>query len=162
MKILVCDRTKVSRMTSKHGVTHVLSLLDPRKRPFLHPTTNPYTNWLLLHFEDNLTAEEHNSPQRWHVERFLDWGKKLPDDAVLLVHCEAGVSRSTAAALALLVQFHGVDKIDECVQLLLDVRPFACPNCLISQMADDILGCGGKLFAASEQIVEKWLIRKTA
>lgn len=160
MKIFVSNRTAVSEKTKELGITHILSLLDPHKRPLLHPMFNR-ENQLLLHFEDNLKAGDPNSPELWHVQQFLDWGKKLPEDSVLLVHCEAGVSRSTAAALALLVQFYGVDRINECVQMLLDVRPFACPNCLISQMADDVLGCDGKLFAASEQIVEKWLIRKT-
>src|SRR3954469_10885097 len=159
MKIFVCHRSNVSKMTSRHEVTHVLSLLDHGKRPFLHPTTNKRTNWLLLHFEDNLLEEEPNSPTMWHVQRFLTWTKALPDDAILLVHCEAGVSRSTAAALAILVQFHGNDKIEECVKLLLGVRDVACPNSLITKFADDILGCNGELFAAAEEIVRQKLIR---
>jgi hypothetical protein len=128
-----------------------LSLLDPGKRPFLHPKTDR-KNWLLLHFEDNLDESEPNGPTIAHVEQILEWGRSLPDDAVVLVHCEAGVSRSTAAALALLVQHHGKDKIDECISLLLDVRPVACPNPLITKWADDQLGCDGKLHDAAELV----------
>jgi len=151
MKIVVCSRSAVSRKTTQHSVTHVLSLLDPGKTPYLHPHTNRQ-NWLLLHFEDNLEEHEKNSPTREHVARILEWGQTIPDDAVVLVHCEAGVSRSTAAALALLVQKHGIDKIDECIQLLLEVRPVACPNKLIAKFADEQLGCEGKLLIASEKI----------
>ena len=151
MKVFVCDRSSVSKKTSKHGCTHVLSLLDPGKRPFLHPKTDR-KNWRILFFEDNLDEHDLNSPTREHVSKILEWGKTLPDDAVVLVHCEAGVSRSTAAALALLVQHHGVDKIDECVKLLLEVRPTACPNPLITKWADDQLGCDGKLHNAAEEV----------
>jgi len=158
MKIFVCQRSSVARKTSQIGATHVLSLLDPGKRPFLHPNTNR-KNWLLMNFEDNLTEKEPNSPTRDHVARILEWGRALPNDAIVLVHCEAGVSRSTAAALALLVQHYGRDKIDHCVQLLLDVRPHACPNPLITLFADEQLECDGELHAAAERIANAKIIK---
>jgi predicted protein tyrosine phosphatase len=151
MKVFVCNRSAVSRRTSQLGATHVLSLLDPGKKPFLHPNTDRQ-NWLLLHFEDNLEENEPNSPTREHVKQILEWGKHLPDDAVVLVHCEAGVSRSTAAALALLVQNQGTDKIDECIAHLLEVRPQACPNPLITKWADEFLGCNGQLHEKAEAV----------
>lgn len=138
-------------MTSRIGATHVLSLLDPGKRPFLHPNMDR-KNWRLFHFEDNLEEHELNSPTKEHVRQILDWAKTIPLDATVLIHCEAGVSRSTAAALSILVQHHGLDKLEECAQMLLDVRPQACPNPLITKWADDILGCGGKLHAVGERI----------
>ena len=161
MKVFVCQRSAVSRKTSQVGATHVLSLLDPGKRPFLHPKTNR-KNWLLLHFEDNLDENQPNSPTREHVKQILAWGSTLPDDAVVLVHCEAGVSRSTAAALALLVQHHGNDKIDECIQLLLEVRPVACPNPLITLFADEQLGCNGKLHEKAEAVATAKIVNYRA
>jgi predicted protein tyrosine phosphatase len=158
MKVFVCNRSAVSRKTSQVGATHVLSLLDPGKKPFLHPNTDR-RNWLLLHFEDNLLATEPNSPTLEHVSKILEWGCKLPEDAVVLVHCEAGVSRSTAAALALLVQHHGTDKIDDCIKLLLDVRPFACPNPLITLFADELLGCNGELHEKAEKVANAKIIK---
>ena len=137
----------------------MLSLLDPGKRPFLHPKTDR-NNWLLLHFEDNLIESETNSPTVEHVKKILEWGKSLPEDAVVLVHCEAGVSRSTAAALAILVQYYGNDKIEECIKLLLDVRPIACPNPLITKWADEQLGCNGELHEAAEKVANSKLFWK--
>ena len=88
----------------------------------------------------------------------MDWTGKLPDGSRLLIHCEAGVSRSTAVALAGLVQQHGIENVRQCRERLLGIRPFACPNCLISEFADEILGCGGRLFRESEEIVKQKLI----
>jgi predicted protein tyrosine phosphatase len=159
MKIFVCQRSAVSQKTRQVGATHVLSLLDPgSKRPFLHPHTDP-NNWRLFHFEDVLEEHETNSPTREHVAEILQWGRALPNDAVVLVHCEAGVSRSTAAALALLVQHHGIDKIDECIQLLLDVRPFSCPNPLITRFADEQLGCNGELHKKAEVVANAKIVK---
>ena len=151
MKVFVCSRTAVSKMTSKVGATHVLSLLDPGIRPFLHPKTDK-NNWLLLHFEDNINECELNGPTRNDVKHILEWSKMIPADSTLLVHCEAGVSRSTAAALAILVQYNGIDKLDQCILDLLAVRPQACPNPLITKWADDELKCNGKLHNAAEKI----------
>ena len=150
----ICTRTAVSKTIKRHGVTHVLSLTDADKRPFLHPSFNK-VNWLWLKFEDVLDAKDYYAPSPEHVQTILEWGSRLPSDAVLLVHCEAGVSRSTATALALLVQERGVDQIDQCVEYLLSVRPQACPNPLITLYADQQLGCGGRLHAASEEVAKK-------
>ena len=67
-------------------------------------------------------------------------------------------SRSSAAALALIVQYHGVDKIDEGIQLLLEVRPFACPNPLITLFADEQLGCNGELHEKAEKVANAKII----
>ena len=116
MKVFVSSRSQVAKTTSKTGATHVLSLLDPGKRPFLHPKT-PLSNWRLWLFEDVVDPKYDRAPKREQIEEILAWAATLPDDAILLVHCEAGISRSTAMALAILVQHHGIDQIDRCVDL---------------------------------------------
>jgi predicted protein tyrosine phosphatase len=158
MEVFVNQANKISRSTSKVGVTHLLTLLDPGERPFLHPHFDR-KNWLHIPVEDVLDSGGRNAPTREIVERILDWGKTLPQDAVVLVACFAGVSRSTAAALVLLVQHHGVDKIDHCIDLLLKVRPQACPNGLITLHGDDLLGCGGELFKKSEEVANQKILK---
>jgi predicted protein tyrosine phosphatase len=158
MDYYVCSRQHVAKTTSKVGATHVLSLLDPGVRPFLHPRTDR-KNWRLFLFEDCINETETNAPTKDTVENILAWGKGLPADAIVLVHCEAGVSRSTAAALALMVQERGREKIDECLDLLLERRPEACPNPLITKWADEILGCDGHLHAAAEEVASGKILR---
>lgn len=153
MKIFVCAASKVSRLTSQVGATHILSLIDPgEKKPFMHPNFDK-RNWRVFRFEDNLEEKDLHSPTREHVSLILKWGRALPLDAIAIIHCTAGVSRSTAATLAVLVQFHGKDKIPECIEMLREVRPNAMPNPLITQFADDELDCGGKLFEAGEAMI---------
>lgn len=153
----VCSRNQVARLTSKVGATHILSLLDPGVRPYLHPKTDR-NNWLLISCCDLLNENQLNSPKREQVQQILDWGKKLPSDAIVIVHCEAGISRSTAAALALMAQDTDND-IDTCIKRLIDVRPTACPNPIIAKYADEILNCNGKLYNAANQLANKYLLK---
>lgn len=159
MKVYVSSRSQVSKVTSKVGATHVLSLLDPGKRPWLHPST-PLQNWRKWIFEDVIDPSYDRAPTKEQIEQVLEWSAGLPDDAVLLVHCEAGISRSTAVALAILVQKHGLDQIDRCVDLLFGVRPESAPNPLIAKYADQILNCGGKLEKAAEKLNSNKLLRR--
>lgn len=159
MQVYVSSRNQVSKITSKVGATHVLSLLDPGKRPWLHPSTSSQ-NWKLLTFEDVEDPSYDRAPTQEHVEQILAWARKLPNDTVLLVHCEAGISRSPAAALAILVQYHGVDKIDQCLDLLFGVRPESAPNLLIAKYADELLECSGKLIAAAKKLSDSKMLRR--
>lgn len=153
----ICGRTQLSKTMKKVGATHVLSLTDMDKRPFLRPGFDP-ANWLWLKFEDVLFDLEQDAPTKLHVAIILEWGLMLPEDAVVVVHCEAGVSRSTAAVLALLVQ-QTPDDIEGCIAKLLEIRPQSCPNPLVTRYADDLLGCGGKLYAAAEEVANKKLFK---
>ena len=149
----ICGRSQLSKTMKQVGATHVLSLTDPDKRPFLRPGFDP-ANWLWLKFEDVLDDKDLHAPTGLHVALILEWGLTLPEDAVVVVHCEAGVSRSTAAVLALLVD-RSPDDIDGCVAKLLETRPQACPNPLITRYADEIIGCGGRLHAAAETVANE-------
>ena len=93
-------------------------------------------------FED-VTSEkgQHgHGPRRAHLEgvlRFADMTGKEP----LLVHCWAGVSRSTAVMLALLVRGlwaqgeFGPRLVKRCTDALLAMRPQAIPNPLVLRLA---------------------------
>ena len=153
----ICGRTQLSKTMKKVGATHVLSLTDMDKRPFLRPGFDP-ANWLWLKFEDVIFEQELYAPTKLHVALILEWGLKLPEDAVVVVHCEAGVSRSTAAVLAMMVD-QSPDDIAGCVAKLLEIRPQACPNPLITRFADELIGCDGKLHEAAEKVANEKLFK---
>jgi predicted protein tyrosine phosphatase len=65
-----------------------------------------------------------------------------------LVHCHMGISRSTAAMAVLLAQLHPEADEDRIFSRILEIRPQAWPNCVMIELADDLLGRGGRLVAA--------------
>lgn len=71
--------------------------------------TNPMLMDVLdMEFSDVLCDEPHHILPCQAIE-IIEFAKKVPDDATLLIHCRAGVSRSSAAAAALSLIFFGDD-----------------------------------------------------
>ena len=87
-------------------------------------------------------------PGHDHVTELINFLNAWPLDDSLMVHCYAGVSRSTAVALLA----HFIKTGDEFASAaaLRAAAPHALPNRRIVALADDILGCGGRLVAARE------------
>jgi predicted protein tyrosine phosphatase len=69
----------------------------------------------------------------------------------VLIHCYAGISRSTAAALTLCVQ-HNLGRERDAARLLRRRAPHAQPNRLMIGLADRMLGCQGRLTSAVQEI----------
>jgi predicted protein tyrosine phosphatase len=159
MKIWISNLMSVPGMIQKHGITHVLSVIDHHDIDHLQlPKGFDRNNWLWLDMEDIANPDASTAPQKDQVETILAWGSLLPSDARVLVHCYAGISRSTASALALQVQDWGVDCIDLAVEWLLAARPIAVPNPVITAYADQLLAADGRLFAAAENIAKRRLL----
>lgn len=79
------------------------------------------------------------------IQDILDFTAPLASTDKLLVHCQAGISRSTAVACGVLCQ-HGLSP-SEAVQYVLSIRPRAKPNQHVLKLFDEILGLEGKLMA---------------
>jgi predicted protein tyrosine phosphatase len=108
-----------------------------------------------MHFNDAIEAGPGvELPQARHVEEILGFGDAFQRDladrgeAHLLIHCHAGISRSTAAMTALLMQAHPEETEESIFARLVAIRPQAWPNSLMIGFADDLLGRGGRLTAA--------------
>jgi predicted protein tyrosine phosphatase len=67
----------------------------------------------------------------------------------MFVHCYAGISRSTAAALAILCQFNPGREL-EAAQALRRAAPHAKPNRRIIAIADHLMGLDSRLQDAVE------------
>lgn len=73
----------------------------------------------------------------------------------VLIHCEAGVSRSTAAALIMYACWFGPGCEQEAMRLVLAQRPAAIPNPRMVELADRILSRGGRLVEALARTTER-------
>ena len=75
------------------------------------------------------------------------------ESGTLLVHCEAGVSRSTAAALIMYACWLGQGRENEAMQSVIAERPCAIPNRRMVALADRILGLDGRLLQARDDSI---------
>ncbi len=91
-------------------------------------------------------------PSEQHVHSFIDFARRWDRGRPMVVHCWAGISRSTAAAY--IASCALAPERDE-EELALDLRaasPTATPNGRLVAIADEILGRGGRMRSAARRI----------
>jgi predicted protein tyrosine phosphatase len=138
---------------SEVGVSHVLSILDPpAPEP---PAFGAYGEHARLELRFDDVIEEQTgfvAPDAGHVEKILAFGRSLraekPGPAHLLVHCHAGISRSSAALTLILAQDRPDRPASEILAEVLQSRDKAWPNLRMIEFGDAALGRGGTLIAA--------------
>jgi len=145
------------------GVSHVLSILDPG-----HPEPSAFGTFgehvrLELRFND-IIDETHGMllPSQMHVEQLLAFGRTLPaeQDAHLLVHCHAGISRSSASMALLLAQAVPELPAAQVFAEVLRIRPEIWPNLRILEIGGATLPRGGELISAAAAVYRRQLARR--
>lgn len=103
---------------------------------------------LFLRFHDAIAGDvDFVFPTDDGIRTLLAFDRDATDEERLVVHCTAGVSRSTAALVILLAQRHpGND--DAIFAGLRNLRPHAWPNSFTIEIADRLLERNGSLIAA--------------
>jgi predicted protein tyrosine phosphatase len=132
------------------GVTHVLSMLDPGW-PAPSFDAFPAHRRLDLRFHDIVDPLPGlRAPNRADVESLLNFARPMAAsrEAHLLVHCQKGLSRSTAALALILAEARPDRDADAVLGEIMRLRPRAWPNLRIIELGDQMLGRGGGLIAA--------------
>jgi predicted protein tyrosine phosphatase len=142
------------------GVTHLLSILDPDLPAPQSLALFAVHRRLELRFHDVIEPQPGwVAPEAADVERLLAFGAELGRQAHLLVHCHAGVSRSTAAAALILAQQQPELPAAAALERVLRLRPQAWPNLRILELGDTLLGRGGEIVAAAARVYRRALAR---
>ena len=149
-QIAICRLLEVEEISTSFGATHLLSLLEPGRKIF-RPEAMPKANHLTLCFQDTWDPKLLAAPTAEHIERIDNWVDAQSEDARLLVHCFAGVSRSPGAALGILAKSMPPEKA---VEALFKLRPQAVPNPLVVRIWDDRLRLEGKLLGSLQKILQ--------
>jgi predicted protein tyrosine phosphatase len=163
-RITVCGLEELSGHSAA-GVTHVLSILDPDwPSPSAFGTFGEHER-LELRFNDVIEDRPGMVlPGPEHVRQLLEFGSDLaaeaPDGAHLLVHCHAGISRSSASMALLLAQALPARSGAEIFSEILQIRPNIWPNLRIVELGDQMLGRGGELVAAAHDIYRRQAARR--
>lgn len=151
MVIHVCGLAALPTLTVELRPTHMVSLLGDDPFPGTPDSVVP-DGHLKLHMHDiSEPREGFISPQREHLEQLLEFSHRWQQTGPLVIHCYAGVSRSTAAALAVLCSYNE-GRENDAARLLRERAPHAYPNRRMIAFADDLLGCGGRLREAVENM----------
>jgi predicted protein tyrosine phosphatase len=122
----------------------VISILEPAA-PLPPELRKVRADLLTLRFDDVIApGGAYRPPARADIERLLAFDRDHDALDTLVIHCTAGISRSTAAFAILLAQRRPATEADVFAELRA-VRPQAWPNSLMIALADDVLGADGRL-----------------
>lgn len=88
-------------------------------------------------------------PTLEHLQKISNYISTLPEDSNVLIHCSAGISRSTGVLFYLLM-CEGKSYIDAYKEMLA-IRPQAYPNCQIIEICDNLFKCNGELIKLDKE-----------
>lgn len=164
-KIHVCGVPELEA-AFKTPFTHVISIWDPEwiERGSLENQLKKrlpgHTRLHIAYFHDTRAEEPgRRAPAEDDLRRILHFAADLNPEASVLIHCWAGISRSTAVAYAILCQSTGPGRESECIESILSIRPQAYPNALIVELADRILKREGAMQQACEKLMSRLFLR---
>lgn len=141
-------RNLTSAKRHKRRYDAVITIEDPFCPRRLRFHRKPHPPHLVLRFEDLDHPEPLlATPEPHHVEAAIEFARKHRYGS-LLIHCHAGVCRSTAVGLAVLADRMGPGREREAVEELLRIAPGAHPTLSMLPMIDETLGRGGAVEAA--------------
>jgi predicted protein tyrosine phosphatase len=152
MIIHVCSLARLYSTVEQTGARHVVTLLGADDH-IERPSGVPADNHLFLRMHDiSEPLDGHVAPDVEHVEDLLDFVRNWDRAAPLVVHCYAGISRSTAAAFVSVCALRPERDEHEIARAIRRASPTATPNIRIVRFADAMLKRKGRMVTAIESI----------
>jgi predicted protein tyrosine phosphatase len=140
MKLIITSKGGASKIiNSSLKITHIISIgtKDPLQRPPRGFEKHPAQK-LRLEFWDISTEKRKkmNGPSQKDVDKILSFCEEIINskEPSVLIHCFAGVSRSTAAGLILLNKYF--NNIKKAREELFKLVPHASPNTRMLKLAN--------------------------
>jgi len=150
--IHVCSLARLHDTVRESGARHVVTLI--KDVTLVHrPPSITAENHLLLDMDDIAEPiEGYVAPGEEHVGNLIRFARAWPREAPLVVHCYAGISRSTAGALVTACVVNPQRDEAAIARAIRDASPTAMPNMRIVTLADRLLGRDGRMVAAVRQM----------
>ena len=152
MKIWISSLRDVHDAHAHANPAQVVSLLSPGSD---FPSFDGFGEDRHMRVEVNdilKDVEDRPAPGEHHVERLIGFLNGWRPDAPLLVHCWAGMSRSTATAMIAACLHNPSADEGEIGAAIAAASPTAFPNTRIVAIADEMLGRSGRMARAAEKI----------
>lgn len=147
MKLIVAPLHEVAGLVARHRPSHLISLASPGHVDA--PLADAPPHRLDLRFNDIATpCDGLTPPDEADVAALLGFAASWDGARPLLIHCWAGVSRSTAAAYAIACARSAPRREQDWAERLRAAALTATPNPLIVALADRLLNREGAMIRA--------------
>ena len=150
--IHVCSLAALPSTVKAVGASHILTVManvDQVQRP---ASVLP-ANHLKVQMDDITAAMDgYIHPAEEHVQDLIRFVQRWDRRAPLVVHCYAGISRSTASAFAAACMLNPHRDEVAIARQIRAASPIAQPNRLIVSLADKALGRDGRMLRALDEM----------
>lgn len=152
LMIHVCSLTRLHDTVAETRASHIVTLMKD-----VHMVRRPECILEHRHLRlemDDITAEldGYRAPAQEHLADLIRFVRGWDRNAPLVVHCYAGISRSTAGAFVTACALNPRRDESRIAQAIRQASPTATPNIRIVSLADRLLGRNGRMVAAIEGI----------
>ena len=146
--IYVCPKSQVPEAARQLRPSHLITLLDPAD-DMPTPDEVPGHRHLKLGLHDISAAHpDFTAPDEAHVRELIAFAKQWDRRQPMLIHCWAGISRSTASAFTIACMLNEPGREHDIALLLRARAAHAQPNLRIVAIADALLQRGGSMVEA--------------
>jgi predicted protein tyrosine phosphatase len=146
--LYVCPLSRLEETVARADAERVVSLLADGTA-LTRPATIRPEHHLVLSMHDIVDVlPDMMPPGLVHVERLIGFARAWSRERATVVHCYAGISRSTAAAYIIASALMPDRDEAELARALRLASPSATPNQRLVALADDLLGRQGRMVAA--------------
>jgi len=150
--VVVCPLSEVAASVRAAGASHLVSLIND-DTPVVRPASILPDNHLHLGINDIVEPMDGMVlPDDRHVRRLINFVGEWDCRQPMVVHCFAGISRSTAAAFIAVCVANPRREERRIAARLREAASFATPNSRIVEIADRLLGRNGRMVAAISAI----------
>ena len=150
--IHVCSLPALPETVRATGASHILSVMA-KVDQVQRPASVLEINHLRVQVDD---ITEHMDgfvvPCERHIEQILNFVRNWDRSAPMVVHCFAGISRSTASAFAAACMLNPHRDEIAIARQIRQASPIAQPNRLIVSLADKALGREGRMLRALDEM----------
>jgi predicted protein tyrosine phosphatase len=150
--IHVCSLAALPDTVKATGASHVLTVMA-NVAQVQRPESVLEANHLRVQMDD-ITEQMDGflAPSDSHIEQVLNFVRGWDRNAPLVVHCYAGISRSTASAFAAACMLNPHRDEISIARQMRAASPIASPNRLIVSLADRALGREGRMLRALDEM----------
>jgi predicted protein tyrosine phosphatase len=150
--IHVCSLARLHATVEETGARRVVTLMRDVEL-VRRPPTIADVDHLRLRLDDiSEPIDGYTVPAEEHIAELLTFVRQWDRAAPLVMHCYAGVSRSTAGAFVSVCALNPKRAEADIARDIRRLSPTATPNIRIVALADQMLGRNGRMVTAIEAI----------
>ena len=150
--IHVCSLAALPDTVKATGASHILTVMA-KVDQVQRPESVLEANHLKVQVDD-ITEDMDGfvAPNDAHIQQVLNFVRGWDRNAPLVIHCYAGISRSTASAFAAVCALNPHRDEMSIARQIRAASPIASPNRLIVSLADKALGREGRMLRALDEM----------